>query len=132
MRYGIPLCGAGVLFLVVGVLVAGLFMWLGARIAGVKQANFGRAVVAAVASWVVTGLCYGLAPVLPLVGVGLATVGAVLLSVVVIRAAFDTTLGKALLVWIFSLIVQVVAVLLTGLPLFGVVGRHVGGTWMHL
>ncbi len=132
MRYGIPLCGVGVLFVLIGIAVAGLFMWLGAKIAGVKQAEFGRAVVAAIASWVVTGVCYGLAPVLPVVGVGLATVGAILLSVVVIKAAFDTTLGKALLVWIFNLIVQVVVVLLTGLPLLGVVGRHVGGTWMHL
>jgi hypothetical protein len=126
MRYGFPLCGAGVLFLLVGVMVAGLFMWLGAKIAGVRRASFGRAVVAALASWVVTGLCYGLAPLLPIIGLGLATVGAILLSVVVIKAAFDTSFGKALLVWVFNLVVQAAAILLTGLPFLGLLAGRFG------
>lgn len=127
MRYGFPLCGAGVLVLLVGVMVAGLFMWLGAKIAGVRRASFARAVVAAIASWVVTGLCYGLAPLLPIIGLGLATIGAILLSIVVIKAAFDTSFGKALLVWVFNLIVQAAAVLLTGLPFLGLMAGRFRG-----
>ena len=127
MRYGVPLCGAGALVLLIGVVVAGLFMWLGAKIAGVRRATFGRAVVAAIASWFVTGLCFGLAPILPVIGLGLATLGSILLSLVVIKAAFDTSLGKALLVWIFNLIVQAVAALLAGLPFLGLMAGRFGG-----
>jgi hypothetical protein len=132
MRYGLPLCGAGVLFLLVGVFVAGLFMWLAAKIAGVRHATFGRAVVAALASWVVSGLCYALAPLLPIIGIGLATLAAILLSLVAIKAAFETSWGKALLAWLFNLIVQTVAVLLTGLPFLGLIAGRFRGLRLPL
>ncbi|GAB4333906.1 MAG: hypothetical protein Kow0099_05830 [Candidatus Abyssubacteria bacterium] len=94
-----------------GVLLAGFFMYVGAKLAMVEKSTFGRSVLAAVGSSIADwSLTAALSPI-PLLGscsgflIGLAA------SLVVIKLVFDTTMGKAFLVWVFHLLAQIVALL---------------------
>jgi hypothetical protein len=97
---------------VLAVLIAGFFMYVGAKLAMVEKSTFGRSVLAAVGSSVADwSLTAALSPI-PLLGscsgflIGLAA------SLLVIKVVFDTTMGKAFLVWVFHLLAQVVALFL--------------------
>jgi len=99
--------GAGVLFvLVVGVvvvatMVSALFIWLGAKIAGVQNATFMKsfwiALVSSILIWVLAAVIHAPGWIIGL-----------LVSLVVIKAMFDTTWMKAFLTWIFHFVVQFV------------------------
>ena len=110
--------GAGVVFLlvvgvvVVATMVSAFFIWLGAKIAGVKNATFMKSFWAALISSV---LIWVLAAVINAPGWVLG----LLVSLVVIKAIFDTSWGKALLTWIFHGIVQFVLLVLVVLILIG-------------
>jgi len=110
--------GAGMLaLLVVGVVVvatavSALFIWIGAKVAGVQNVTFMKSFWAALISSV---LIWVLAAVINAPGwiVGL------LVSLVVIKMMFDTTWGKALLAWIFHGVAQFVILLFVVLILIG-------------
>ncbi len=98
--------------IILAALVAGVFMYVGAKLAMVEKATFGRAIVAAIgcslASWVLTG---ALTPV-PLLGSCSGFIIGLAASLLVIKVAFETSFGKAFLVWIFHVLAEVVAVFL--------------------
>ncbi|MBN1882450.1 MAG: hypothetical protein JW885_09770 [Deltaproteobacteria bacterium] len=110
--------GAGVLFLlvlgvvVVATMVSAFFIWIGAKISGVENATFMKSFWAALVSSV---LIWVLAAVINAPGwiIGL------LVSLVVIKAIFKTTWGKALLTWIFHGVVQFVLLIIVVLILVG-------------
>jgi len=110
--------GAGVLFmLVVGVvvvatMVSALFIWIGAKLAGIQNATFMKSFWAALVSSVIIWV---LAAVINAPGwiIGL------LVSLVVIKVIFDTTWGKAFLAWILHGIVQFVLLVFVVLILVG-------------
>ena len=104
--------GALTALFILAALLAGFFMYVGAKMAMVPRATFGRAVLAAIgctiADWTLT---VAFSPV-PLLGscsgflIGLAG------SLVIIMLVFETTVGRALLVWLFHLFAQIVALFL--------------------
>ena len=105
--------------MVLAALIAGVFMYVGAKLAMVEKATFGRAVLAAigssVANWTLTACLYPI----PLLGscsgfaIGLAA------SLVVIQVVFETSLPKAFTVWVFHLFAQMVALFLALLTFAG-------------
>ena len=105
--------GYGMIFIVVlAVLFGGFMMWVAAKIAGVKKATFGKAAVAAIGCTVVSFLVSIIFHFIPLFGdlVGFAI--GLILSILVIKGAFETSTGKALLVWVFEIIAAVVAIVI--------------------
>jgi len=98
---------------VIAALMAGVFMWLGARIASVRNATFGRSVVAAIVVSLVMWLVTLASSVMPVMGgiAGLAL--GLILGIFVIQGIFGTTFGRALLVWVFNVVAQVSVVVLT-------------------
>ncbi len=98
--------------IVLAALIAGLFMYVGAKLAMVEKATFGRAIVAALAcslaSWALTGAF----TVVPVLGSCSGFIIGLAASLFVIKLAFETSFGKAFLVWIFHLLAEVVAVFL--------------------
>jgi hypothetical protein len=113
--------GSGTLLsLVLAVLISGIFMWIGARLAGIQRATLGRAIFAAISGtaivWLVGGL---LATTLPLGGSILGFLVILLLVLVATRIIFDTSFGKALLAWIFFILAQAVVGLLVSLLFTG-------------
>jgi hypothetical protein len=94
---------------VIAVLVASFFMWLGAKIAGVERSTYGRSMVAAIAAAFVTWLVSYVGTQIPSMPRVAGFIVGLVLTIVVIQAAYSTRFGKALLVWIFNIVAQVIA-----------------------
>lgn len=108
--------GAWVLVLLLfTIVIGGFFMWIAAKIARVGKSSFARAILAAVVSSVVSMIVSFVFGVLPLIGNGLGFLAGLLVSILIIMWAFDTSFAKAILVWIFNLVAVVIAVGLTAL-----------------
>lgn len=82
--------------------VAGVLMWLGARISG-TSVGFFRAELAALAVTLVTWTVAGfLADSLGLLGF----VAALCITLWIIKEVFETTWGAAIIVWLFNAVAQ--------------------------
>jgi len=98
--------GAFLGILLLSVLIGGFFVWLGAKLARVEKGTFGRSILAAIAATVASGL---VSWIFSLFGDGTtwALIGGIVGFVVVLwvfKSMFDTSWGKAFLIWLFQLI----------------------------
>jgi len=108
------------LFAVIAVILNSFFLHVGAKMAGVRRATFGRAVKASIACALSTLL---LAMIFSWVPVGGTAVGFLIglgLTILVLQASYSTSFGKAFLLWLFNVAAQIIAViagtfLLTGI-----------------
>jgi hypothetical protein len=83
--------------------LAGFMMWLGAHLAGLRYSGVGRAFAAAVAATLVTwALSDYLWQILGMLGF----VVAVSVTLLVIKAVFETSWERAFLVWTFNALGQ--------------------------
>jgi len=98
--------------MLVGALVSGLFIWIGAKVAGIPNPGFGRCVMVAIVTSVGTWLLAFVLTILPVVGTFGGFVLGLLLSLLIIKSLFNVSFGKAALVWIFHVIAQGVAILI--------------------
>ncbi|MDP6438878.1 MAG: hypothetical protein QGH74_04510 [Candidatus Brocadiia bacterium] len=103
---------------ILSALIGGMFMWVGAKMAGVRNATFGKSVVAAVAVAVITWLIAGVCSILPVIGTIFGFVLGLIFAVFVIQGVYGTSFARALVVWIFNVIAQVLA-LVIALVTFG-------------
>lgn len=102
--------GIGIIFLFIFmVILGGLFMWLAAKISRIEESSFGRALVAAIGASFVAVLAAFLFNLLPVFGNMFGFIVGLILSILVIKAAFRTSFGKALLVWVFNLVATLIA-----------------------
>jgi hypothetical protein len=105
--------GIGIIFaFILMVIVGGLFMWIAAKIARVEKSGFARAMVAAVATSFVTVLASFLFKLVPVLGDLFGFIAGLVLTILVIKAAFGTSFGKAFVVWIFYLVAAGISVAL--------------------
>lgn len=104
---------------VLSIVIAGFFMWIGAKLAGVAKSSFGRAIGAAIVVSLVTWVISGLFSILPVIGTLLGFVIALIISIFLIKAVFDTSLGKAFLTWIFNIVAQFLAIFIGSLIFVG-------------
>ena len=96
--------------MLVGALVSGLFIWIGAKVAGIPNPGFGRCVMVAIVTSVGTWLLAFVLSILPVVGTFGGFVLGLLLSLLIIKSLFNVSFGKAALVWLFHVIAQCVAI----------------------
>jgi hypothetical protein len=118
MGLGIGMAVAFVLAIIIG----GFFMWIAAKIARVEKSTFGRAMIAAIGASVVSFLVTIVFHFIPLIGNALGFIIGLFLTIFVIKGAFETSMGKAILVWIFNIVATVVAVLVASVIAAGMVG----------
>jgi len=115
---------SAVLSLGMGVLISGIFMWIGAHLTRVIRPSPFRAILAALAC---TATVWGnrilLSTALPLMGPIFGLFLGFLLALLVIKGIFDTSLIQALAIWIFFLLSQVVFAMLFGSSFFGDLSR---------
>ncbi|MFC1721535.1 hypothetical protein ACFL0Z_01330 [Patescibacteria group bacterium] len=109
--------GAFLGFLLLAVLIGGFFIWLGAKMARVERGTFGRAILAAIAGALASGL---VSWVFSLFGDGLifSVIGAIVGLIIVLwvfKSIFDTTWGKAFLIWLFQLVAIAITLVIAGL-----------------
>lgn len=108
--------GIGIIFaFILMVIVGGLLMWIAAKIARVEKSTFGRAMAAAVATSFVTVLASFLFKLVPVLGDFFGFIAGLIITILVIKAVFGTSFGKAFVVWIFYLVAAGVAVVLASM-----------------
>jgi hypothetical protein len=87
-------------------------MWIGAKIACVGNATFGRSIVAAVGSGFITWLGSIVFEQIPGTTYIIGFFIGLFFTILVIKATYSTSFGKALLVWIFQIIALFVALVI--------------------
>ena len=99
-----------VAFLVV--ILDSLFLHIGAKLAGVNSASFGKAVKASVACALSTLLLAIVFSWIPVAGTAVGFLIGLVLTILVLQASYATSFGKAFLLWMFNVAAQVIAVFL--------------------
>ncbi len=107
-----------VIIALISLAIEAFFIFIGARLAGVYPVRFGTCFKAAFITVVVTLIAALVLSFMPAVGTGLGWLIGVLISIFIIRGVFGIGFGKALLVWIFAVAAQIIAVLV-GVMLVG-------------
>jgi hypothetical protein len=115
MQIFMGLSAAAFLAFLFAVILGGFFMWIAAKISGVRRATFGRAMLAAVGTSLVSFFFTFVFHFVPIFGNMIGFVIGLLLTIFVIKGAFDTSFGKAVLVWIFNIAAIVIAVVLASI-----------------
>jgi hypothetical protein len=113
---------AAIFAFVFAVILGGFFMWIAAKISGVRHATFGRAMLAAVGTSLVSFFFTFVFHFVPVLGNLIGFIIGLVLTILVIKGAFDTTTGKAVLVWIFNIVAVVIAVFLASIIGVGTAG----------
>ena len=104
----ITLSGAIIGVAVLAAIIAGFFIWVGAKLAGINQVTMGKSVLAAIACsvslWFLTGVFF----FFPVIGFLIGH----FVCLWIIKSIFDTTYGKAFLAWIFHFAAQIIAIMI--------------------
>lgn len=108
--------GIGIIFaFILMVIIGGFLMWVAAKIARVEESSFIRAIAAAIATSFVTVLVSFLFKLVPVFGDFFGFIAGLVLAILVIKAVFRTSFGKAVVVWIFQLVATGIAILLASM-----------------
>lgn len=107
-----------VAFLVV--VLDSFFLHVGARMAGIRRATFGKAVKASIACALATLLLAIIFSWIPVAGTAVGFLIGLALTILVLQASYNTSFGKAFLLWIFNVVAQIIAVILGAMLFSGV------------
>ncbi len=108
--------GIGIIFaFILMVIVGGFFMWVAAKIARVEESSFVRAITAAIATSFVTVLVSFIFKLVPVLGDFFGFIAGLVIAILVIKAVFRTSFGKALVVWMFHLVAVFIAIILAAM-----------------
>src|SRR5262245_28498304 len=112
--------------MLLGAFVSGLFIWIGAKAAGIPSPGFGRCVLVAIVTSVATWLLGFVLSILPVVGTLGGIVLGLFVSLLIIKSLFNVTFGKAFLVWIFHVIAQCIAMFIAVVTFAGALATVFG------
>ena len=99
--------------------ICAVFMWVGARLARVHRANLLKAILAAIMSMVVSwAFRTALSAALPVAGPIFGFLLGFLLALLIVKAVFNTSLVRAVVVWFFFLLSQPVIAFFVGRSFF--------------
>ena len=106
--------GIGLLILIPAfiIIVLGTLMLIAAKMAGVKDATFGKSAKAALAASFVVFIAAAVCSVVPIIGTIIGFILGLFLASLVIKSIFDTTGGKAFLIWIFFILGKIALVII--------------------
>lgn len=111
MIFGVTLL-VFLLIILLAILVSAFFMWLGAKMAKADNATFGNSVLAAIGVSFVTFLLSWLGTFINSLNRAIGFVIGLIISIFVIKGIYKITFGRALLVWIFNVVAQVLVILI--------------------
>lgn len=108
--------GIGIIFaFILMVIVGGFFMWVAAKIARVENSSFLRAITAAIATSFVTVLVSFIFKLVPVLGDFFGFIAGLVIAILIVKAVFRTSFGKALVVWMFHLVAVFIAIILAAM-----------------
>jgi hypothetical protein len=94
--------------IVIATLVSAIFIWFGAKVAGIDGATFIKSFWAALVSSILVWLLTGLASALFGFGSIAGWILGLFITLAVLKIIFDTTWGKAFLTWLFQGLAQLI------------------------
>ena len=97
---------------IIATIIAAFFMWVGAKVAGVRNATFFKSIIAALGSAFITWFVSFVFSVVPVFGTILGFMIGLFFAILVIKASYSTSFGKALLVWIFHVVAEIIAIII--------------------
>ena len=95
---------------ILDVLLSSLFMMLGAKMAGISNATFGKSILASLGSALITWLVTIVLSIIPVIGSVLGFFVGLFFALLVIQGVYSTTMGKAFLCWIFNILAKIIAI----------------------
>lgn len=110
---------SGLVFVMIciSIFLVSIFIWIGAKVAGIKNSGFRKAIVAAIFSSLVIYLFTIICSIFPYIGAILGFFVGLLLVPLIMRRILNSTLRQTFVVWIFNAIAQILALVL-GATLF--------------
>jgi|GEM_PF-2376968 hypothetical protein len=105
--------GLFALFFVLYLLVTAFFIWIGSKLAGIKNATIGKAVISALAGGILASISMGIVGSIPFIGF-VAPLIALILYLWVLKVVFDTTWGKVFIAWLFSIVAFFIVMIFLG------------------
>jgi hypothetical protein len=106
--FGVTLFGV-VVGIIISLLIGALVVYFAAKLSGVKDATFGKAITICLASIVVEILIALVFSVLPVLGTIAGFLIGLFLTLLIIKSVYNTGWGRALVVWIMQWVVLVIA-----------------------
>jgi len=106
----VAIVAAFILFFV----IEAFFIWVGAKLAAIEDASFGKAFISAIAIFIIVPIVSAVvAMVLPSVA-ALGAVVAVLLTLWILKSVFSTGWVRAFVAWILSIVGMIVTAVIVG------------------
>ncbi|AEC52646.1 hypothetical protein PNA2_1731 [Pyrococcus sp. NA2] len=118
MHPGIIIAGLGALFflaILIALVIAGLFMYVAAKLVGIEKASLGRSILVVLLGGILQAIVTIALSFLP----GINILLGIIAYVAVIKSLFETGWLKAFLAWIMVFVLELIIVLFL-LSLFGV------------
>ena len=94
--------------IVVGLVIGGILMHIGAKLAKIENATFGQSIVSALLVTIVTSIIAAPFSIVPVVGTLSGIIIAMLLSALILKGIYNTSYGKAFLALILYMIVTAI------------------------
>ena len=111
--FGIAVFGATFFGVVIGIiislLIAALVVHFAAKLSGVRNATFGKAITICIASIVLQIFIGFVFSIVPLLGTIAGFLLWLLLTLLIIKTVYDTGWGRAFVVWIMQGVVLIIA-----------------------
>lgn len=104
---------------VIALVLSGLFMWIGAKLARIGDATFRKAILVALCTSVAAGAIVAIFSFIPMAGIILGFIFGLIAALFVIKAIFATSFGKAFLVWVFNVVAVSLAAVITWVIFIG-------------
>ena len=114
--------------LILGLILGGAFMLIGANVANVEGRTFGKAILAAFLAGLGGSFVAGIFMLIPFIGPLLGFFGNIVTQIYIIKAIFDTETGKAALTWLFSLISQIIIITIAAIIFWGTIAAMLATT----
>ena len=100
------------LLIVVGVVIGGILMHIGAKLAKIENVTFGKSILSAFIVTIITSIIAGPSSIVPGIGTIFGAIVAMLISALVLKAIYNTSYGKSFLALILYMVVAVIAFLM--------------------
>ncbi|WP_157209531.1 hypothetical protein [Methanotorris igneus] len=96
----------GIIF--IALIIAGIFLYFGCKLANIEDVSLGKAIVAVVGGGILSFIVSSIFSAVPVIGGILSFVFGILSYVWVIKVIFNTNWSKAFLAWLMAIVVEVV------------------------
>ena len=103
-----------ILVIIVGVLVQSFIIHLAAKFSGVRYATFGMAIKACLACTVLSFVLSAVFSFIPGPGTILGFLISIVLTLLILKSIYNTTWGRALLIWVMQIVVLILLALVIG------------------